>query len=86
MNKLEKIKLLSKSIKTDLQKLERNIKSLTKQDDGCFEEKINLIRIAYNTKDKLVDICRQTENIKFRTKLEKVSAHSLSSLEQPLQN
>lgn len=85
MNKLEKIKQLSKSIKTDLQKLERIITSITKQDD-YFEEKINLIRIAYNTKDKTVDICRQTENIKFRTRLVKVSEHSVSSLEQPLQN
>lgn len=86
MNKLEKIKQISKSIKTDLQKLERIIAALTKQDEGFFEEKIQLIRTAYNTKDKLRDICQRTENIKFRTKLVKVSAHSLSSLEQPHQS
>ncbi len=61
MNKLQKLKIISKELKTILKKLEKNALDLSKEKDSFFDEKIYFIKLAYATKDNLSDICRFVE-------------------------
>lgn len=50
MNTREKIKLIKKSLKSDLQKVDRLIVSIAKKDNLCADDILSLTKLIYDTR------------------------------------
>ena len=53
MTRQQKIKLLQKSITSDLQKVDRLLISTAREEDVCFDDLLRLTKLLYDTRRKV---------------------------------